>query len=96
MDKNSILAFLRLYKKMNQKKYHIKKMGIFGSIARNEFSDDSDIDIVVELAKQDLFYLIGIKQDIEDEFNKHVDIVSYRENMNSFLKNRINHEAIYV
>ncbi|MBN1971131.1 MAG: nucleotidyltransferase domain-containing protein [Candidatus Delongbacteria bacterium] len=96
MSRDKIIAFLKLYKKLNQNKYHIKKMGIFGSIARNEFSNDSDIDIVVELSKQDLFNLIGIKQDLENEFNKHVDIISYRENMNSFLKNRINNEAIYV
>jgi uncharacterized protein len=71
-------------------------MGVFGSLARNDFDSNSDIDIVVELEKQDLFLLIGIKQDIEDEFHKHVDIVSYRERMNTFLKNRINKEAIYV
>jgi len=96
MDKDKILSFLKEYKENNMKKYHIVKMGIFGSVARGNATENSDIDIVVELEKQDFFYLLDIKEDIENEFHKSVDVVSYRERMNSFLKNRINHEAIYV
>jgi predicted nucleotidyltransferase len=59
-------------------------------------NDQSDIDVVVELAKPDLFYLIGIKQDLEEYFHRSIDIVRYRDQMNIFLKNRINAEAIYV
>lgn len=40
-------------------------------------TDESDIDIVVELKKQDLFNLIGIKQDLEATLHRPVDIVSY-------------------
>ena len=57
---------------------------------------DSDIDVVVELEKQDLFALMGIKQDLEEALSQPVDVVSYRENMNKFLKNRIQEEAVYV
>ena len=54
------------------------------------------IDVVVELERQDLFALIGIKQDLEDQLHRQVDVVSYREKMNRFLKTRIETEAIYV
>jgi predicted nucleotidyltransferase len=40
--------------------------------------------------------MIGIKQDIEEKFGRHVDIVRYRETMNPFLKKRIDSEAVYV
>jgi len=40
--------------------------------------------------------LLGIKQDLEEQLSKHVDIISYRNKMNSFLKDRINKEAIFV
>ena len=58
--------------------------------------DESDIDIVVNLTKQDLFELIGIKQDLEERLKYPIDIVSYRETMNSFLKKRIDEDAVYV
>jgi predicted nucleotidyltransferase len=51
---------------------------------------------VVLLEKQDLFNLIGIKQDLEEQLSTPVDIISYREKMNRFLKRRIDAEAIYV
>jgi len=56
----------------------------------------SDIDIVVELNKPDLFYLVDIKQDLEEKFHRPVDIVRYRDRMNAFLKKRIDKEAVYV
>jgi uncharacterized protein len=40
--------------------------------------------------------LVGIKQDLEERLHRSVDIVSYRENMNQFLKKRIDGEAIYA
>ena len=59
-------------------------------------NEESDIDVVVELGKPDLFYLIGIKQDLEEKFRRPVDIVRYRDTMNGFLKKRIDKEAVYV
>jgi predicted nucleotidyltransferase len=40
--------------------------------------------------------MIGIKQDLEERLHRNVDVISYREKMNAFLKNRIDKEAIYV
>jgi hypothetical protein len=65
-------------------------------VAKGTFTLQSDVDIVVELERQDLFDLIGIKQDLEARFQCPVDIVSYRNTMNPFLKRRIDREAIYV
>ena len=84
------------YIKKNQSKYKIKKMGFFGSAAKGCMNDQSDIDVVVELAQPDLFYLIGIKQDLEEYFSCPIDIVRLRDQMDSFLKDRINREAVYV
>ena len=59
-------------------------------------NEQSDVDIVVELEDPDMFNLISIKQDLEEDLNRSVDIVRYREKMNAFLKARIEKEAIYV
>lgn len=93
MKKEEILLFLRTLKAMNKK---VEKLGIFGSIAREDDTEKSDIDVVVELTDPDMFVLIGIKQELEEKFGVHVDIVRYRDTMNPFLKNRIDHEAVYV
>ena len=96
MKRDDIILSLRRFKEINQQKYNIIRIGLFGSAARESMSEQSDIDVVVELETQDLFDLIGIKLDLEEQLNQEVDIVSYREKMNEFLKRRIDKEAVYV
>ena len=96
MSRDEIILGLSKFKKSNTEKYGIKSLGLFGSIARNNYSDQSDIDIVVELKTPDIFIMADIKHDIEDCFNRHVDIVRKREKMNPLLKTKISNEAIYV
>ena len=96
MKRTDIIEILRQFKEVNQKKYSIQAIGIFGSASQEFISETSDIDVVVELENPDLLNLIGIKQDLEERFNCSVDIVRYRENMNVFLKNRIDQEAVYA
>jgi hypothetical protein len=96
MGKNEILEILRNYKAQYAEKYGIRNLGLFGSVAQDTASDDSDVDVVVYLEKPDLFSLAGIKADLEEKTHKHVDIVAYREKMNRFLKTRIDKEAVYV
>ena len=96
MKKKEIIVTLRGYMEKNRDRYEIIRIGVFGSAAKDSMNEQSDIDVVVELGKPDLFYLIGIKQDLEEKFHRPVDIVRYRDRMNAFLKKRIDKEAVYV
>ncbi|HDR16331.1 MAG TPA: nucleotidyltransferase [Desulfobacteraceae bacterium] len=96
MKREEIILSLKRFKAGKGREYRIRRIGLFGSAARDRMNRDSDIDVVVELEKQDLFALIGIKQDLEEELMEPVDVVSYRDGMNDFLKNRIEKEAVYV
>ena len=96
MKRDDVILSLRRFKENNQQKYSIKRIGLFGSAARDSMREQSDIDVVVELETQDLFDPIGIKLDLEEQLSQEVDIVSYRERMNRFLKRRIDKEAVYV
>ena len=96
MNKNEILNELKRYVDNSRYKDRIRKIGVFGSVARGEISAGSDIDIFVDLSPVKAFDLIGIKQDIEKLTKKHVDIVIIRDNMNPFLKSRIEKEGIIV
>ncbi|MFZ0240168.1 MAG: nucleotidyltransferase family protein [Desulfobacterales bacterium] len=96
MTTAEVISVLNRYKLSHQKKYGIKRLGLFGSTARGSATDRSDIDIIVELEKQDFFFMIGIKQDLEEQLGSRVDIISYRPSMNPFLKRRIDQEAVYA
>ncbi len=96
MSRKEILDALRKYKEELSVKYDILEIGVFGSVARNEISKNSDIDIVIRVAAPDFFMLAGIKDFLQERFLQSVDIVVYRMGMNQLLKNRIDTEAIYV
>jgi uncharacterized protein len=96
MEAQQILAILREYKNQVAEQYGILEIGIFGSVARNQSTDDSDVDVVIRVRKPELFMLAGIKSDLEERLNRPVDIVTYREAMNRFLKKRIDGEAVYA
>jgi hypothetical protein len=96
MKKNEVIKILREYKKEVAEQYGIIDIGVFGSVARDEAEEDSDVDVVVHIPRPDLFMLVGIKNDLEDRLRRPVDIVTYRNNMNQFLKKRIDGEAVYA
>jgi uncharacterized protein len=96
MSRKDIIEILSDYKSEVASQYHILTIGIFGSVARGDSGDHSDIDIVIRIAEPDFFMLAGIKQDLEKRLNKSIDIVAYTDSMNPFLKNRIDHEAVYA
>jgi uncharacterized protein len=96
VEKEKIIQYLAEHKPEFEKKFGVTKIGLFGSYAIGHEDEESDIDIVVELEKPDLFSLIGIKQTIEEHLGIKVDVVRYRENMNHTLKKRIDRDTLYV
>lgn len=87
---------LREYMQKNAAKYGISRMGIFGSVARGEQTASSDLDVFVEGELHGFFALSGIKQELETLLECPVDIVRLRNSMDSFLRNKILKEGIYV
>lgn len=61
------------------KKHRITKAGIFGSFAKREATETSDVDILVELPdSMSLLDFVGIKIELEDVLGKSVDLVEYK------------------
>lgn len=96
MSTTDYLQLLRQYKDAFADKYGIQRIGIFGSVARGEQTEDSDVDIVVSLIKPRLFYLVHIKEDLQRLFGCPVDIVRERDNMDTLLKAHIQRDGIYA
>jgi len=90
------LEILRHIYPLLSEKYGVTKIGIFGSVARNETNEKSDIDIVYEMAKPNLFTVVHLKDELEGAFNVSVDLVRYRQKLNPYLKKKIESEAVYV
>jgi len=55
----------------------ISKAYLFGSYARNEQTQESDVDILVDFEKQaNLFDLIGLQQNLSELLKLKVDLLS--------------------
>ena len=91
-----VIDILKKYKNENADKYGIHAIGVFGSFARNEAKEESDVDIVLETETPNLFKVVHIKEELENIFHRPVDIVRNRERMNPYLKKHIEKEAVYV
>jgi predicted nucleotidyltransferase len=96
LSRETILRQLKNHLSQFERLYGVTKIGVFGSAARDDLRQDSDIDVVVEMKEPDLFYLVHIKETLEKDLHRHVDIIRYRDSMNRYLKARIDKEACYA
>ena len=95
MRRKEALKLLQEHKQEFGERYGITKLGIFGSVARDEAVDSSDVDIVVEM-EPDMFARANLKEELETILGARVDVVRYWRRMNHYLRNRIDKEAHYV
>jgi predicted nucleotidyltransferase len=96
ISKKQALIRLQGFKETNGSKYGIISLGVFGSLARNQATENSDVDVVVETLNTDAFQMVHLKDELKDLLNAEIDIVRKRPTMNPFLKKRIEQDAVYV
>ncbi|MFC1732925.1 nucleotidyltransferase family protein [candidate division KSB1 bacterium] len=77
-DLPDILSILKENKNRLKKKYHLKSIEIFGSMARQDFTKESDIDILVDFEKPIGIEFIDLANELEELLNQKVDLVSKR------------------
>lgn len=78
------------------REYSVIRAGLFGSLARGEETDESDIDLLVELPERaSLLDLAGLKVDLEEVLNRQVDVVTYNS-LHPLLRTIILSEEIAV
>ena len=59
-----------------EKKYPIASLGLFGSIVRDDFTENSDIDIIVDFNGKIGIEFITLADELEQILNRKVDLVS--------------------
>jgi predicted nucleotidyltransferase len=77
-----------------RQRYHLQRIGLFGSTARNEATADSDLDVWVELHPLTPFATVHLKQELEALLQRPVDLVRLRERMNPALRQAILREGV--
>ena len=95
MTKNEILTYLKEHSSEFRSKYAVEKIGLFGSYAREEATQSSDIDIFVQM-KPSMFDMIAVKEQIEEDLHTRVDIIREHSNIKPFFLDMIKKDLIYA
>ena len=96
MTQDELLSQLRLLQKDLSDKFGIQKIAIFGSYARDEAQDESDVDIaILKISEQNLSKRLDAIKFLENKLHKKIDM-GYYDSMKTFIKNRIKKDFIYV
>lgn len=98
LDQKTIIQFLQTHLKELRLNYHINKIGLIGSFARQEQTENSDIDLLVEFEPgiENLFELkIALKQYIRANLHRDVDICREKY-IKPYIKESLLKEVIYV
>ena len=81
-------------------KHKIAYVDAFGSIARSEQTQDSDIDLIIEFSEPRKERIstrfFGFLHDIEDQFHRKVDLLTENSLQNPFLKEKVNQDRIRI
>jgi predicted nucleotidyltransferase len=93
---SEIKEILRRHKEILKKKYKVKSIAIFGSYARGEQKETSDIDILVEFYKTpDLIEFVDLKYYLEDILGIKVDLVT-KNALHPMIREEVLKDAEYV
>lgn len=79
-----------------KKRFNVKSIGLFGSYARGEERDESDVDILVEFSKPiGFFKFIELEEYLSKKLEVKVDLVAL-DALKPIVKSRVMREVIYV
>ncbi|ABR31535.1 DNA polymerase [Thermosipho melanesiensis] len=93
---NEIISIIKDLKKEIEQKYKVEILGIFGSFARGEQKETSDVDILVKFHKNaTLFDFIGLSIFLQEKLGIDVDIVP-QDAVRKELREKINQEVVNI
>ncbi|MEB2778085.1 nucleotidyltransferase domain-containing protein [Algoriphagus sp. D3-2-R+10] len=90
---------INLIKKLCEK-YRVRTFSAFGSVTRDDFSDDSDIDFVVDFDENDPFkytdLYFELKENLEDLLKRQIDLIEERGIKNRFFKKELDATKVLI
>lgn len=94
--KAEYITLLKQFKEHAANKYGILRIGIFGSVARGEQTDNSDLDVCIEVQNPDAFILADIRDELERLCNCKIDLLRLRKGLSNFLMQNIEKDGIFA
>jgi len=96
MNISQIKKTIKQHQNILENAHHVKRLGIFGSTARGESSEDSDIDIIVELSQPTSFFnFLELENFLSKILGKKIDLVT-KKALKPAIKQEILKETLYV
>jgi hypothetical protein len=94
--KEEIIGKINAENAFIKEKYHVKNIGVFGSVARGEETEKSDVDILVEFEKPiGFFEFIRLENYLSKILGRKVDLVT-KKSVKPSIKEEIFKETVYV
>ena len=75
--------------------YGVESLRVFGSVARGENSEASDVDLLVDMPPKAI-KMVALKHYLQDLLGRGVDVVRSRSTLDPFLLNEINRDGITI
>lgn len=95
VSKEQALSYLQKSLSRFAREYGVRRIGIFGSVARDEVAESSDLDVLVELDDPTFDHYMNLKFELEDRFGVPVDLVM-QETVKERLRPIIERETVYA
>ena len=75
--------------------YGVRSLRLFGSLARNEQHESSDVDVFVDMPPH-IYQIIGLKDFLEELLDCRVDLIRKHQNNNAFLLEQIEKDGVDI
>lgn len=92
MNKVEVQRTINEHKAYIAEVFSVDKIGLFGSFVRDEHTEESDIDLLVEFKRPVGFEFIELKEYLESLFQKPVDLVTVNA-LKPFMKEQVMNEV---
>ena len=95
ISKKDCIEKLKNSKNVIVEKFGVRSMKLFGSVARNEQKETSDVDVCVDM-EPSLLKRAGLKIYLEEVLNCKVDVLRNHKNMDPYITQQINKDGILI
>lgn len=95
LTQDQLLNKLRELKPFLNQEYSVREIGLFGSYVKNKFTDESDVDLVVEFEKPVGWKFFTLQHYLEEVLQKRIDLVTL-DSIKSEFKSAIVKEIRYI
>ena len=95
INKTDCITKLRNCRDVMTERFGVRSMRLFGSVARNEQNESSDVDVYVEM-EPSLLKRSGLKLYLEEVLNCKVDVLRNHKSMDPYITQQINRDGILI